>query len=252
MKWTLFARLDGTVERARRLDPVRDCPALAATLIAHNPRVAERPAEVASTMARHALGLLAQLPKDIDEAAASIVDPNPLAPGDTLARVAALAYVALCEDLLPNNLPGGAGLIDDAISLRATGVGAANVWNQDARARQLERLGVEARFLSLFLPRARLPEFNHALAGLFWTVSAYTRVSLAELKQATRRLIEQPPRTLAELLPEREGLDQTPRPLLFELCDASVDLVEQGLRYVFEDGVVVELAGARLSRGRPS
>jgi hypothetical protein len=249
MKWTLFARLDGTVNRARRLDPVADCPALAATLLDHNPRVAEGSSDAAMLMARHALGLLSRLPKDIDEAAASIVDPNPLAPGDALARVAALAYVALCKDLLPNDLPGGGGLVDDAISLRATGVGAANVWDQDARARQLERLGLEARFLSLFLPRARLPEFNHALAGLFWTVSAYTRVSLAELKQTTRRLIEQPPQTLAELLPEHDGLDQTPRPELFELCDASVEHDGQRLRFAFDDAIVIDLAGEQLSRG---
>lgn len=246
MKWTLFARLDRTVAHARHLDVAADAPVLAASLVANNPRLLAGCEDAAETMARCALAMLCRLPEDIDEAAASLIDENPLAPAETLARVAALAYVALCDDLLPDDLPGGSGLIDDAISLRATGVGAVHGWDQDARARQLATLGVEARFLSLFLPRARLAEFDHALGGLFWTISTYTRAPLSEVKQVTRRLIERPPRTLAELLPEHDGFDTAPRPRLFALCDATLEPTDAALRFRYTDGVVIALEANHL------
>lgn len=246
MKWTLFARLEQTVARARRLNPVEDRIALARILEHNNPGLGADANTTALTMAGVALSLLCRLPRDIDEAAASIVDANPLAPAEALARVTSLAYVALCDDLLPDDLPGGSGLVDDAISLRATGVGAPNSWDQDERARQLEELGVEARFLSLFLPRDRMADFDRALRDLFWTVASYTRAPLADLKETTRRLIEAPPRTLEQLLPKHDGPKQVSRPKLFELCDAKLEVVGDTLRFSFEDGVVIELANGHL------
>ena len=246
MKWTLFARLEQTVARARRLDPIQDRTALARALRQNNPGFEASPDDVALTMSGAALGLLCRLPSDINEAAASIVDENPLAPAEALARVAALAYVALCDDLLPDDLPGGSGLIDDAISLRATGVGAPNGWDQDQRALQLQELGVEARFLSLFLPRDRMDEFNRALAELFWTITSYTQVPLSELKETTRKLIETPPKSLAQLLPHRDGAEQVNRPKLFELCNAKPEQLADSLRFAFEDGVVIALVDGRL------
>lgn len=246
MKWTLFARLEQTVARARRLDPAADRPALARMLAQHNPMVDAAASDAALTMAGVALTLLCRLPKDIDEAAASIVDANPLAPAEALARVAALAYVALCEDLLPDDLPGGSGLVDDAISLRATGVGAPNGWDQDERARHLEVLGVEARFLSLFLPRDRMDEFNRALDELFGTIAVYSRVPLAELKDVTRRLIEEPPKSLAQLLMHHDGAEEVNRPTLFALCNAELEIADEVLRFAFDDGVVIEIVDGHL------
>jgi hypothetical protein len=246
MKWTLFARLERTVARARRLDPDTDRPALAQILNRHNPKLGAATDDAALSMAGAALTFLCRLPMDIDEAAASIIDANPLAPTEALARVASLAYVALCDDLLPDDLPGGSGLVDDAISLRATGVGAPNGWDQDERARQLEALGVEARFLSLFLPRDRMDEFNRALGELFWTIAAYTRAPLSELKDVTRRLIEEPPKSLSELLLLHEGAAQIDRPKLFWLCDAALERDGETLRFVFDDGVVIELVDGHL------
>jgi hypothetical protein len=121
MKWTLFARLEQVVARARRIDVISDRPALAQQLELFNPALGA--GEAALSMAGAALTLIHQLPKDINEAAASIVDANPLAPSKALARVVSLAYVALRDDLLPDDLPGGCGLIDDAICLRAAGGG---------------------------------------------------------------------------------------------------------------------------------
>jgi hypothetical protein len=250
MRWTLFARLEQTVDHARRLDPHRDAPCFAEELLASVPEIftklsPARSSRAAHAMAEAALHQLRQLPHQINEDAATLVDPPPLPLHETLARTAALAYVACADDFLSDDLPAGYGLIDDALLLRAAEVGPASTWTHDQRVR---RLGAEARFLSLFLPRALLPKVDAALDELFAIISSYARFPRVVLEETTRRLIERPPEHLSELLPRPEAGEDRPRatvrPPLFSISEGRVgELDDDRLRFEFDDGVALTLRG---------
>lgn len=252
MKWTLFARLEQAVARARGLQARRDTQRFGDELRGRVPELfasleggaeSKQARRAADLVARKALELLAGLPAQINESAASLVDATPSAPAEALAKTAALAYVACVDDILADDLPVGYGLVDDAILLRAAELGPPTAWPE---AGQADELGTQARFLSLLLPRDTLERFDGALDDLFRMHGTYTRIPLFVLKQAARQLIEDPPEDVSELLPpaaEDEVEDgPAPRPPLFalstaELCDDDGD----ALRFRFADGVELTL-----------
>ncbi|MCA9682417.1 MAG: hypothetical protein KC457_09495 [Myxococcales bacterium] len=257
MQWTLFARLEHTVAHARKLDPQGDAPTFARVLREHVPELfagfsddEDPQAQAAAlTVATAALKLLRRLPRQIDEAAASLVDATPAAPNEDLAKIAALAYVACSDDLLPDDQPAGYGLLDDALLLRAAELGPASAWDYDAR---IPALGLELRFLSLLLPRDLLPAVDVALCDLLATSATYHRFPLAVLKETSRRLIEQPPATAAELLDLADqaaaAIEPRPvhRPPLFAVVPGKLEAVGDTLQFGFDDGVRIELAAGAL------
>ncbi|HOX45930.1 MAG TPA: YkvA family protein [Myxococcota bacterium] len=203
----LFELLHQSLKRISDLDPRRDAPAFARAMLALRPELAQRWAgaeleRLAQAVAGVQIGLIRELP-DVARAAEAAVFDRSTFPAARCALVGALGYLVRPRDLLPDDLPGGLGFLDDSLVLRTVTTGFFG--EVHGRLECLDQERRKLRFHALCLPAERLPEFARALDEVWALFHRLLGVPREAAEATTKAIIEDP---FGRLLPD--GLAPTP------------------------------------------
>jgi uncharacterized membrane protein YkvA (DUF1232 family) len=248
----LFDMLEPLSNRLEGLSDEEDGPAFAALLLKCRPEAfGELVGGAQSSEARlaaHAIaGLclaeLRQVPEIVDYLCRKMSDSS-LSPSLRSTMAFALAYLAAPIDLLPDDLPGGFGYVDDAIMLWGL-VGA--LYESQRERRDRFRTAVEAiRTLSMSLPRNVAELLENTALGAIAVVNALNRyVPESDLLRLTRNYIDYPAEMIMEAVVDvvqpPPSLPQ-PSETFFCLPDGSVWMSANGmLAYRFDGGEIIAL-----------
>ncbi len=244
MRWLLLQQVMQKLVVVGELDPQRDATGLAERLLEIRPELFARLHGTAAPLAalaiaRKVLPELCRLPELARAVEASIGSPY-ASPGSRFAQMVALAYLACEQDLIPDALPHGAGLVDDCIALYA-----AKVVPLIEFGRLGERLTdamLPVRWLSLAVPTDALPGLEALLRQIAELALHADQVPSSLIGLALQTLLEQPPEQLRGPL-EIELPDRAPLP------EALVKAFSLPLGQVVEaDELVIEFADGGLLR----
>lgn len=209
----LYQLIEAVANRIEALDtgPGEDRDAFAAQLLETRPDLfSQLDGGVEGEAARRASAALAscmlRLIKDIpviSEAMLHAVDRRTAEPAVRCALAGALAYLVRLKDLLPDDLPGGFGYIDDCVILRATATEFLDFLPAGFTTADRERRVLE--LLAICVPSDRVPEFQAAVEEIWLTFHVLLWESEEVALDLGNQLIEAPLDTpLPE--PERESI----------------------------------------------
>ena len=142
----------------------------------------------ADIIARDHMREICALPQVVESIQTSM-DNSTMSASERLVRIAALAYLVCENDILPDDLPAGSGLIDDCITLRGARLATSTVLGTDYFTEDL----VQIHYLSAAVPPHVLPTIESVLVHAA-TIAFQTRsLPDAVIEIAIRELIEHPP-----------------------------------------------------------
>ncbi|MBW2278988.1 MAG: DUF1232 domain-containing protein [Deltaproteobacteria bacterium] len=156
------------------------------------------------------LGLIKDIPV-IAEAMLHAIDRRSAEPAVRCALAGALAYLVRLKDLLPDDLPGGFGYIDDCVILRATATEFLDFLPSGFTTADQERRVLE--LLAICVPPARIPEFQAAVEEIWLTFHVLLWESEEIAEELGNQLLEDPLDTPLPQ-PQRESIPLPPGPRL--------------------------------------
>lgn len=200
---------------------------------------------LALRLARKQLALVAELPGMVEAIVATLDVPTD-PPALRLMQVAALAYLVNPGDLLPDDMPGGYGFVDDSIVLRAIAVTVPPLYGMDAAQVARERLVID--FHGLCIPRAIAPELVRAVQASTALVQMLGFLPPALVEGSIQSLLDDPLMPLQGQPPSGMGWGPSPGGW-FRLPDGVVEaLADDGVRYRLDEETGVTLWGDALER----
>ena len=167
----LFQLLDEVCARIDALDVMAEAPRFAAELRRRNPRleidvlhdIPEIDVDMAiRLMSMGHLSLVKAIPSLVSEMRA-LVQSGACEPAFRCVLAATLAYTVQPRDLLPDDLPGGYGFVDDALMLHEAAALSWDVSGDMARAEDTRR---KFQFIFEAVPPDRHAEFKEAVRGM--------------------------------------------------------------------------------------
>ena len=219
MQWQLFAKVMVKLAEVRSYSVERDAPRYASHLLTHRSDLFAQleggprgvPARLAADIiARDHMREICALPQVV-ESIQNSMDNSTMSASERLVRLAALAYLVCDNDILPDDLPAGSGLIDDCITLRGARLATSTVLGTDYFAEDL----VQIHYLSAAVPPRVLPTIESVLVHAA-TIAFQTRsLPDAVIEIAIRELIEHPPDHFPPgmALPDLESMPTVESPL---------------------------------------
>jgi hypothetical protein len=102
---------------------------------------------------------------------------------------ASLAYLVQPQDLLPDDLPGGYGFVDDALLLHEACALSWEVTGDMARAEEKRKI---FQFIFIFVPDGRRAEFQSAVSGMAVTLNLMRSLDPMVAEMTTQMLIANP------------------------------------------------------------
>ena len=216
-----------------------DVPAFAKQLRAARPDLFlpfnddERGELASRAVAAAMLRVIGEIPQIVD-AMLNAIDRKTTDPAVRCALTGALAYVVQPRDLLPDDLPGGFGFIDDCVILRATITEFLEFLPRGFTTVEREKRLLE--LLAVAIPPTRLPDFQAAVEGIWLAFHVMLWKSEDEIESTSKQIAADP---LGTPLPvsDRISIPLPPGPRL-SLAPGS-ETIE------FEDGGLV----VRFARG---
>jgi uncharacterized membrane protein YkvA (DUF1232 family) len=235
----LYDLTDRVVGRIGALDPAVEVPLFERELQKARPELIEKlGGEATGRLSAALLGLVKEIPV-IVAALREAVDKRSTHPAVRCAMVGALTYLVQPRDLIPDDLPGGFGFIDDSLILRATVCEYFDALPAGFTSQQRERDNF--RLLALCVPPARLKEFQDQIDGVWHLFHRLLLLPLDSVDRAISGFEEDPlGASLDTSAPAPDG--PPPGPDLSVACDCSVRLREGALCLVFQDGVEIILS----------
>ncbi len=200
---------------------------------------------IALLVARKQLALVGEVPGMV-EAIVSTLDTPTDPPVLRLMQLAALAYLVNPADLLPDDMPGGYGFVDDSIVLRAIAVTVPPLYGMDATQVARERLVID--FHGLCIPRAIAPELVRSVQASTTLVQMLGSLPAALVEDSIARLLEDPLVPLSSPPPSGNawGVSQGS---WFRLPDGVLEELERdGVHYRLDHETGVTLWGDTLER----
>ncbi|MCA9652852.1 MAG: DUF1232 domain-containing protein [Myxococcales bacterium] len=206
----LSGMIDQTTAELLALEVEREAEPFAHTLLERRAEAfAELPGGAAGDVARGAarrlarkqISLLRELPEMIATLAASLEDATH-PPALRLMQAGALAYLVDPRDLLPDDLPGGYGFVDDAIVLRAMVVSVPQLYTPDPARMMRERRVLD--FHGLCIPRELVPALVRSVRGSTTMVQTLGALPPALLEASLRELLDDPLRRIRTETSEEE------------------------------------------------
>ncbi len=166
--------------------------------------------KVSVTIAAGLLRIISEIP-DVAEAMLTGIDRRNTEPAVRCALSGALAYLISPRDLLPDDLPGGYGFVDDCMILRATVSEFLSFLPKGFTTVEREKRLLE--FLAVSIAPASLPQFQAEVEGIWLTFHVLLWESEETVEKLSERFIEDP---MGTLLPElnRESIPLPPGPRL--------------------------------------
>lgn len=191
------------------LDPHVDCEEFAKVLLGTNPGLfrdlaggpsgAEAQA-AARSISTCQIAVIKEIPM-IVAALLGAIDRKSVEPAIRCAFVGTLSYLVQPRDLLPDNLPGGFGFVDDSMILRAA---ASEFLDQlPAGFTTIDRERRVLDFLSICVPHESLQDFQMAIEGIWLAFHAYLWQPEDDVNEITEQLLNDP---LAAPVPSLEDL----------------------------------------------
>ena len=107
---------------------------------------------------------------------------------------ASLAYLVQPQDLLPDDLPGGYGFVDDALLLHEACALSWEVTGDMARAEEKRKI---FQFIFIFVPDGRRAEFQSAISGMAMTLNLMRSLDPMVAEMTTKMLIANPLQPIA-------------------------------------------------------
>ncbi len=159
-------------------------------------------AEVGITLARCMIGVIKDIPS-IVEAMLNAIDRRTTEPAVRCALAGGLSYLVRPRDLLPDDLPGGFGFVDDCMILRATVTEFLVYLPKDFTSTERERRILE--LLAMCIPPDRLHEFQAEVEGIWLTFHALLWESEDQVDRVTAEILRDPLETPLPS-PERESI----------------------------------------------
>jgi uncharacterized membrane protein YkvA (DUF1232 family) len=237
------------VARIEALDPGTDGAEFARQLREARPDLLEQlPAgsrdAASDALARCLIGVIGEIPA-IVEAMLAAVDRRSTEPAVRAALAGALAYLVHPRDLLPDDLPGGFGFVDDCMILRATVSEFIDTLPRGFTTVEKERHLLE--LLAICVPPARLPEFQAEVEGIWLIFHLLLWEDEEHGEELARRIIDAP---LETELPRtgRESIPLPPEPRL-SLAPGSerLEIDDGGFVVRFSRGAVWIAADGRIT-----
>jgi uncharacterized membrane protein YkvA (DUF1232 family) len=247
----LFDLLDRIIEKIEAIDPQQAAPVFADQLVAANPSMfhdllgegAEQHTRwAAEQLALAHLGLIKDIPWYVHALVEAANDPY-MEPAYRCAIVGSLAYLVQPRDLIPDDLPGGFGLLDDCMLLHVTAAECLAYLPRDFTNHETERLLVN--FLARAVPEDRIDEFRDAVNGVRKLIFHLGLLDPMLVEQTTAAMINDPlvAGPAAEPAEYRES-QPPPGPEYFALPAGGLGVSDEGkIYYDFEDGSVALLDG---------
>jgi uncharacterized membrane protein YkvA (DUF1232 family) len=100
-----------------------------------------------------------------------------------------LAYLVQPLDLLPDNLPGGYGFIDDVLLLTEA---RAISWDISGNSKNAEEIRKVFQFIFVFVPDNRQEEFKNAINGMATVMNLFSSLDPMVAEMTTQMLIQNP------------------------------------------------------------
>jgi uncharacterized membrane protein YkvA (DUF1232 family) len=192
----LLDMLDEVVEGIKGLRAKEEAPRFATELLERCPEVfADLPGgavgarAVAQEIALKQLELVAEIPEMVMGVAEGITDPS-THPAIRLMQVTALAYLVNPDDLLPDDLPGGYGFVDDSILLRATIVTSPQILQATPNVVEREKRVIE--FHGMCIPPEIAPQMEESVAKATTLIQLLAFMPSILLTDAARRIMDNP------------------------------------------------------------
>ncbi len=143
----------------------------------------------AERLSQSYLSLISDIPWYVHTLSAAAKDPH-MEGGYRAAILGSLAYLVQPRDLIPDDLPGGFGFIDDCLLLHVTTMECIAYLPRDTSSETRELL--LANYLSLTIPDQRLTTFREAAEGIRHLIFHLGLLDPEPLEQAISALIESP------------------------------------------------------------
>lgn len=140
------------------------------------------------SMAKGALGRIKKIP----EMTAVMLDrmqSRSTEPAVRCALACILAYVVQPRDLIPDNAPGGYGLLDDAVMVHA---GYLNILARQSQPKKLKPEEQYLRFLASFMPREATAALQQTVQSLEMALAFYRMLPVDMLDTTTAIIIANP------------------------------------------------------------
>jgi len=253
----LYTLIDDVVHRIDTLDPDagEDVKLFARQLVEARPDLfsqlggdhrgpdASRGAEM---LAAGMIAVIKEIP-GIVEGMLAAIDRRTTEPAVRCALTGALAYLVQPRDLMPDDLPGGFGFIDDCMILRATVTEFIDYLPKGFTTLERERRLLE--LLAIAIPPERLPEFQEAVEGIWLIFHALLWEAAEETDAIAERIMAAPldtplpqPDRLSIPLPPGPRLSMAPGDETLELDRAllSVSFAKGGEILIDEDGQITQ------------
>jgi uncharacterized membrane protein YkvA (DUF1232 family) len=247
----LFELLDRMNQRIDEIEPREAAPVFADQLLAANPGMFqdllgdESPDQArwaAEELSLAYLALIKEIPWYVHALVEAANDPY-MEPAYRCAIVGSLAYLAQPRDLIPDDLPGGYGLLDDCMLLHVTASECVAYLPRDFTTEERERLLVN--FLARAVPADRVDEFLDAVNGVRQLIFHLGLLDPMLVEQTTAAMINDPlvAGPAAEPAEYRDS-QPPPGPEYFALPEGGLGVTAEGnIFYSFEDGSVTLRGG---------
>jgi uncharacterized membrane protein YkvA (DUF1232 family) len=186
-------------------------------------------------VAIHMLGIVKEIPVIVDSIR-SAVELRSTHPSVRCAMVGSLTYLVQPHDLLPDDLPGGYGFIDDSLILRATVSEYFETLPPGFTSSEKEREVL--RLLALCAPAEDLPRFQAAVDGVWHLFQRLMLLPPSQIGDTIQTLIDEP---LETPLPQLGGQVSaySPGPDLVSMyAGCTIKVMEKVLKVVCNDGTV--------------
>jgi uncharacterized membrane protein YkvA (DUF1232 family) len=209
-------------------------------------RLAPEARRAAELLASGMIEVIKEIP-GIVEAMLGAIDRRTTEPAVRSALTGALAYLVQPRDLLPDDLPGGFGFIDDCMILRATVSEFIDFLPAGFTTIEKERRLLE--LLAIAIPPERLPEFQRAVESIWLIFHALLWETAEEADAIAERIMAAPletplpqPDRLSIPLPPGPRLSMEPGGETLDLDRAllSVTFAKGGEILIDEDGQITE------------
>ncbi len=249
MEMVLLDMLDEVAPRLARLDHTTDGADFAAELRARRPEAfvelsdSDRD-EATTAIAIRCLDEIRKLPELAQFLTRQLNDYN-VHPAVQAGIAYALAYLVCPVELLPDDLPGGYGFVDDALMVCA--LAGAVVMDQPGAQARFSQIEAAIRILGMGLPRDLAPLLRDAADDAMRTVFALGHIPRAVLEELTRQYIEFPARKIIEAVGHLAVAKAATRRALpeaaafFELPGGQVRRAGGALEYAVDGGDVIPL-----------
>jgi uncharacterized membrane protein YkvA (DUF1232 family) len=199
----LFQMLDNVYTRINKLNFAEEMPRFASQLRKMRPSLeaeltakgiaADQLEQTILALSTAQLVLIKGIPKTADDMS-KMLQSGSGEPAFRCVLAASLAYLVQPHDLLPDDLPGGYGFVDDALLLHESCALSWEVEGNMARAEEMRKL---FQFIFTFVPDGSRELFQSAISGIAMTLNIMRSLGPGLTEMTTQMLIANPLQPIA-------------------------------------------------------